>query len=71
MKYNPPLTSFGVPKEDDNKKQPHLNALLWKYAMFAFLVTWPSDHGPIQEYYKCTEETGFLSSWFWKKKDKS
>ena len=60
MKYNPPTTSFGVPKENDNKKQPLLNPFLWKYAMFAFLVTWPSDHGPIQEYYKCTEETGFF-----------
>ena len=62
-------TSFEVPKEDDNKKQSFLDAFLSKYAMFAFLVTWPSDHGPIQEYNKYTEKTGFIVT-ILKEKDK-
>ena len=63
-----PPTSIEVPKEDDNKKQSFLDAFLSKYAMFAFLFTWPSDHGPIQEYSKCTEKTGFYRNYFERKR---
>ena len=53
-------TSLRVSNNDYHKKLPFISAFLWKYAMFAFLVTWPSDHGPIQEYYMCKEKTGFI-----------
>ena len=53
-------TYFRVPNKHYHKKLSFINEFLWKYAMFAFLVTWPSDHGPIQEYSMCKEKTGFI-----------